>query len=168
MLPCIGSHAHTTGWPARFTARSSGGSCSRDLVGAHAADEHEPAGLAAGVEAAAQRDRFLGRGVGPSFTPIGFCTPGEELDVRAVELPGALADPQQVRGAVVPVAGEAVAAGERLLVAEDQRLVRRVEVDFVQLHLGREVDAARGHEAQRAFDAVGELFVALALTARTR
>ena len=72
--------------------------------------------------------------------------------MRAVELVGAVPDPQQVRGAVVPVAGEAVAAGERLLVAEEQRFVRRVEVDFVELGLGVEVDAARGHEAQRAVD----------------
>ena len=48
-------------------------------------------------------------------------------------------------------------AGERLLVAEQQRLVRRVEVDLVQLRLGVEVDAARGHEAQRPLDLVGEL-----------
>ena len=72
--------------------------------------------------------------------------------MRAVELAGALADPEQVRRAVVPVAGEAVLAGERLLVVEEQRLVRRVEVDLVQLELGVEVDAARGHEAQRPLD----------------
>ena len=83
----------------------------------------------------------------------------------AVDLPGALADPQQVRRAVVPVAGEAVAAGERLLEAEDQRFVRRVEVDFVQLRLVREVDAARRHEMQGPLDAVGDLFVAAPLTA---
>ena len=58
---------------------------------------------------------------------------GEELDVRAVELAGAVTDPEQVRRAVVPVAGEAVLAGERLLVAEQQRLVGRVAVDLVEL-----------------------------------
>ena len=35
----------------------------------------------------------------------------EELDVGAVELAGALADPEHVRRAVVPVAGERVAGG---------------------------------------------------------
>ena len=45
------------------------------------------------------------------------------MDVGAVELAGALADPEHVGRAVVPVAGERVLAGERLLVAEDERLV---------------------------------------------
>ncbi len=57
---------------------------------------------------------------------------------------------------------------QRFLVAEQQRLVRRVEVDLVQLHLGGEVDAARGHEPQRALDAVGDLFVAAGLHGRSR
>ena len=119
-------------------------------------------GRRARVEAVAQRDDVLGDvTVGPSFTPTGFWMPREELDVRAVELAGALARPQEVRRAVVPVVGEAVAAGERLLVAEQQRLVRRVEVDLVELELGVEVDAARGHEAQRAVDLGGERVVAL-------
>ena len=69
-------------------------------------------GRAVGVEPLAQRDDLVGRcASGPSFTPIGFWIAGEELDVRAVELAGALADPQQVRRAVVPVVGEAVARG---------------------------------------------------------
>ena len=78
-------------------------------------------------------DHVVGRRVGPDLHADRVLHAREELDVRAVELAGALTDPQQVRGAVVPVAGEAVAAGERLLVAEQQRLVRRVEVDLVQL-----------------------------------
>jgi hypothetical protein len=53
--------------------------------------------------------------------------------VGAVELAGALADPEHVGRAVVPVAGERVLAGQRLLVAEDERLVAGVEVDLVEL-----------------------------------
>ena len=52
VLPCIGSHAHTTGWPASRTARSSGGRCSRIRAGAHAGDEREPARDPIGVERA--------------------------------------------------------------------------------------------------------------------
>ena len=57
---------------------------------------------------------------------------------------------------------------QRLLVAEQQRFVRRVEVDLVELHLGVEVDAARGHEPQRAVDLVGELLVAAAFARGSR
>ena len=82
--------------------------------------------------------------------------------MRAVELVGAVTDPQQVRGAVVPVAGDAVAAGQRLFVPEQQRFVRRVEVDLVQLGFVLQVDAARGHEPECAIDLLRELVVALA------
>jgi hypothetical protein len=56
----------------------------------------------------------------------------QELDVGAVELAGAIADPEHVRRAVVPVAGQRVAPGERLLVVQDQRFVAGVEVDALQ------------------------------------
>ena len=39
VLPCMGSHDHTTDLPSRFTARTSGGSFVGDLVGAHAGDQ---------------------------------------------------------------------------------------------------------------------------------
>ena len=69
-----------------------------------------------------------------------------------VELARALADPQHVRRAVVPVAGQRVLPGERLLVAEDQRLVAGVEGHLVQAGLRRGADTAGGHEAQGAVD----------------
>ena len=131
--------------------------------------EHEPAGLAARVQALAERRRP--RRAWPSGRASrrsGCCTPERNSTWAPSRLAGALADPEQVGRAVVPVAGEAVAAGERLLVPEQQRLVRRVEVDLVQLQLGVEVDAARRHEAQRPLDLAGEALVAPALRARRR
>src|SRR3546814_8036541 len=90
----------------------------------------------------------------------------EELDVGAVELAGPLTDPEHVGRAVVPLAGEGVLAGERFLVAEDQRLVAREEVDLVEVGLGLGVDPAGPHEPQRPLDVVGQALVALALAAR--
>ncbi len=83
--------------------------------------------------------------------------------MRTIELVRPMADPQQVRGAVVPVAGDAVAPGERLFVSEEERFVRGVEVDLVELRLRLEIDAARSHEPQRAVDLLRELVVAFAL-----
>ena len=54
----------------------------------------------------------------------------QEFDMGAVELTGSLTDPEHVSGAVVPVAGEGVLAGEGLFIVEQQRLVAGVEVDF--------------------------------------
>ena len=78
----------------------------------------------------------------------------------AVELAGAVTDPDHVRRAVVPVAGERVLPGQALLVGQDQRLVARPEVDLVQALLGAEVDAAGRHEAQGAVDLRRDALVA--------
>ena len=72
----------------------------------------------------------------------------------AVEVAGPFADPHHVRRAVVPGAGERVATGEGLLVAEDQRLVRGPELDRVELRSGLDVDPARPHEPQGPVDLV--------------
>ena len=80
----------------------------------------------------------------------------------AVELAGALADPEHVGRAVVPVARQRVLPGQRLLVAEEQRLVARVDVDLVELRrCDSSVDPAGPHEAQGPLDLVGERLVAL-------
>jgi hypothetical protein len=85
--------------------------------------------------------------------------------VGAVELPRPLADPQHVRRAVVPLAGEGVLAGESFLVAQDEGLVAGGDVGGVQLGGGLGVDAAGGHEPKSAVDAVGHLLVASPLGA---
>ena len=84
---------------------------------------------------------------------------GEELDVRVVETARPLADPQQVRRAVVPVAGQRVLPRQALLVVEQQTFVRREHVDLVQPPLGREIDPARRHERERALDVHRERLV---------
>ena len=123
-------------------------------------------GDALGVERLAQREDLVGGGGRAELAADRVADAAEELHVGAVELAGALADPEHVGRAVVPVAGERVLPGERLLVAEDQRLVARVEVDLVQVGLRLGVDAAGPHEAQGPVDLVGEALVALALAAR--
>ena len=44
VLPCIGSHAHTTGWPASRDGAQQRPQPLLDVVGAHAADQRQPAG----------------------------------------------------------------------------------------------------------------------------
>ena len=83
--------------------------------------------------------------------------------MRAVQLAGPVPDPEHVRRAVVPVAGQRVASSEGLLVREDERFVARVEVDALQRTVVVQVDAARPHERERTLDLVGDDFVALAL-----
>src|SRR5581483_1193834 len=94
-----------------------------DPVGAQARDQGDAARPPLGVQRLAEGDRLLGRAVRPELHPERVVDSPEELDVRAFELAGALTDPEQVSRAVVPVTGERIAPGQRLLVAEDQRVV---------------------------------------------
>ena len=134
-----------------------------DARRAHARDQRHPSGDAVGVQPRAQLDGLLGGRRGPELHAERVVDAGEELDVRAVQLARTVADPEHVGGAVVPVARERVAPRERLLVVEQQALVARPDVDLVQLRRRREVDAACGHEGQRALDLGGHQLVALAL-----
>jgi hypothetical protein len=104
--------------------------------------------------------------VGPDLDAERVVHAREELDVRAVGLAGAFTDPEHVGGAVVPVAGEGIAAGEGLLVVEHEALVARPDVHLVQLLLGDHVDAAGGHEEQSALDLGGKALVAPSLDRR--
>src|SRR5437773_2758946 len=76
-----------------------------------------------------EADDLLRIGLGPHFDAHGVADAAEELDVRAVERPRALADPREV-GREVVVAG-APGNGARLgrLVVEVQPLVAGEEVD---------------------------------------
>ena len=78
--------------------------------------------------------------------------------MRAVQVAGPLADPEQVRGGVVRESGAAVDAGQRPLELQQQPLVAGVELDPVEL---LRIGAARLHERQRPVDLAGELLVAL-------
>ncbi len=84
----------------------------------------------------------------------------------AVELAGAVADPEQVRRAGVPVTGDRVASGQGLLEVEDQRLVARPDVHLVEGRQRARVDAARSHEPECALDVVCQDGVPLSLERR--
>ena len=83
--------------------------------------------------------------------------------MAVIELAGAVADPDHVARGGVPVAGGGIAAGHRLLVAEQQRLVAGVEIGAAQLRMAFEIEAAGAHEIQRVGDAVGQFLVAARL-----
>src|SRR6476661_8522750 len=141
MLACIGSHTQTTGCSPWRAARSSGGSLSS-------------------TRPAPMRVISVSR---PELHSDRVVDAGEERDVCAVGGTGTLADPEHVRRAVVPVAGQRVTAGQPLLVVQQQALMARPDVHLVQVSLGLEVDAAGGHEPQSALDLPGDRLVAAAL-----
>ncbi len=166
VFPCMGSQAHTTTWPSASTARTRPGSSSVMRSDPRRVMSVRRPGRRSGFNRSHSATTSAGRAVGPDLDPDRVVDAGHELEVGPVELARAVADPDHVGRAVVPIAGEGVHAGEAFLVGEDQRFVAREEVDLVQPLLGREVDAAGRHEAQGAVDLRGDALVALALAGR--
>src|SRR6266511_1131381 len=104
-----------------------------DPARTHPGDEREPALLALRVQPVDQRADVVRCRRRPDLHADRVAQRGEQLDVRAVQLPGALADPEQVPGRPVRRLGAGVDPGQRVLVLQDQRLVAGVEVDGVEL-----------------------------------
>ena len=159
-LACIGSVAQTTGWPDVPNRSDDRRQRVDETLGAHPHDERQPSGPATRVEPLAELDDLTGGRRRAELDPERVPDAGEELDVRAVRLVRALADPEHVRRAVVPVAGQRVPPGQRLFVVEHEALVARPEVDAVQPSRLGDVDAAGADEGKRALDLAGEHVVA--------
>ena len=81
--------------------------------------------------------------------------------MRPVRLAGAIADPQEMRGAGIGVVGQTVHTGQRLLVGQQQGLVAGVEIGFADLRRAGRIDAAGRHEAQRFVDPVRQVLIAI-------
>ena len=101
MLPCIGSHTQATSTPGGGDLLDQGRQPVADLAGAEAGDEREPARLVRRVELRGQRDRVVGRRGRAELDADRVLDVAEQLDVGAVELAGALADPDEVARDVV-------------------------------------------------------------------
>ena len=125
---------------------------------AHARDESQPSRLAPRVEPADQCEKILRSRQGADLDSDRVADAAGELDVRAVEGAGPLADPKEVRGDVVGQAGTGVDPGERALVFEQQGLVAGVELDRAEL-LG--VGTAGVHERQGAVDLARQFLIPL-------
>ncbi len=85
--------------------------------------------------------------------------------MRVVGLARAVTDPDHVAGGGVPVARGGVDAGQRFLIAKQQRLMAREEIGLAQARIVVRRDADRPHEVHGFGDAIGKLAVALALRA---
>ena len=82
--------------------------------------------------------------------------------MRLVRVARAVADPEHVRRAAVPVARQAVHAGQRLLPGQQQRLVGRIEGRLAKLRRGLGGEAAGGDEFERFGEPVRHVAVSLA------
>ena len=141
--------------------RQSGG----DLVGAEAAIERQAARLVIGVEGVDQGQQLLRLDRRADLDADRVLHALHEVDVGAIELAGSLADPQQVGGGVVPIAGGGIDAGHGFLEAEQQGLVAGEELHTGQVRMALRRDANGLHERQGLGDLVAQLAVSRALRA---
>ncbi len=147
VLPCIGSHDQTTGRALALHRADQLRQMVADLVGAEAADQRQPARLVVRVEDVDQAEQLVGLERRAAF--------------EADRILDAAADTRHARGRAggcgrrsracgrrcayqSPRGG--IDAGQRLLVAEQQRLVAGVEVGRAQLRMRFRIDAAGAHE----------------------
>ncbi len=125
----------------------------RDLVRPHAHDQRQPPCLVIRVQDINQPDQVIGLERWTALQAQRVLHPAQKLDMRAVDLPRAVANPQQMGRHVVPVPRRRVDPRQRLLIGQQQRLVTGEEVR--RLPGG----ATRGHEFQRFVDPASEGFV---------
>ena len=108
------------------------------------------------IEAIGQLQRVIGGGRRAQLHSERVADVPQQLNVCTMQLPGALADPQEVAGGAVRLPGPGVDPGQRMLVLQDQRLVAGVEVNGSEDVV---VNPAGHHEGERPIDLVGEVLV---------
>ena len=135
-----------------MTFSTIGGSRSSTAPRPETGDHRDPPGHVAGVEPLDQRRGVLRAGGRAELEPDRVGQLGDQVDVRAVELAGPVADPHHVGRQVVRAPADVVDPGQRALVLEQQRLVAGEQVDAVRGVLGVEVDTAGTHERERPVD----------------
>ena len=123
VLPCIGSQIHATCAPLAVTFSTTAGRPSRILPAPKRVMNESRPGTLSGLSFSISSSACLGRRGRAELHADRVADLRGELDVRAVELAGALADPEEVAGHVVRQLRARVDAGQRELVVEQQRLV---------------------------------------------
>eukprot|EP00978_Attheya_sp_CCMP212_P018284 scaffold49817_cov43-Attheya_sp.AAC.1 len=132
------------------------------FIGAHADNNGEPSGGVVGVHGVADANELVGCALVRNLDAKRVANATDKFEVCAVQLTGALSDPEHVGRAVVPLASGGVLAGECLFVGEEETFVCRVKVCLGEGGRGR-VYANGLHESEGLIDLGGELAVARAL-----
>ena len=134
-----------------------------DFVGAKAADQRQAPGLVVGIERIYQAQQIVGLQRGAALEADGVFHATAIFNVRMIELARAVADPDHMAGGGVMISGGGIDARQRLLEAQQQRLVRGVEIGCAHFLMALGVETDGAHEGQRFGDAVGQFLIAVGL-----
>ena len=123
----LGIAVHRVTQPDRSSARladglNQSGEATSDLSRAMTDNQCQPPGLALRIEPVAKREQFARPQRWPAFHPDRIGDPAEEFDMGTINLPSAVADPQEM-SRPAPPASVYAAANQRLLVGQEQRFM---------------------------------------------
>ena len=141
-------------FPRRFQQRRES---LADTASAHTRNERQTPLLTIRIQTIDQRKHLVRRGRRTELDPNRVTNARQQLNVSALLIARPLPRPQEVGRCVVRFAGARIDPGHRRLVLEQQRLVRRIQVNVAQR---LEVDASGTHKLDRAVDVLRERLIA--------
>ena len=93
-------------WEAGHLCSHCGGTVRRDVRCAESADQHQSPRNIVGIEAVDEAQKIVGRKARPAFDAYRVADTARKLDMRAVDLSRAIADPQHVSRRRPPLLAE--------------------------------------------------------------
>ena len=130
-----------------------------DLASPETRDKRQFARLVFRVQLGHQHFEVFCRGRWTAFQANRVQNTPCELDMRAIRLTGAVADPDHVTGTSQPFARCRILTRQRLFIFEQQRLVAGVEIYGLKRVRAVTVHTRRFHEIKRVADAVRHITV---------
>ena len=129
------------------------------IARAKARDQCQPARLILGVELGHQDLEVVFLGAGTAFQADRVLHTAAKLDMRAIRLARAIADPDHMTRPCKPFARGAINTAERLFILQQQGFMAGIEINRAQLMVRFARQASGRHEIKAVLDAVGHIAV---------
>ena len=147
--------------PLSLNVPNQGGQLVCDVIRPHADDTGQPPGLVVWVQDLDEAQQIVRLHRWAHLDANRVADAPRKLDVGVVQLPGSVANPDRVRGAVVPMARALVLLGQGFFIVQQQRLVRGIDGRLSNVGVVTDIDPAGFHKGQCLANAVRHILVFL-------
>jgi len=131
------------------------GQAAFDLVVPEARNQRHPPWLTPRIKRVEHFQKRIWSERGAAFHTDRIADTAQKLDMGRSLKTRPVANPQEMRAGIIPVASQAVLPGQALLIRQQQRFVAGVKGCGFELRHSVRIDPARFHEGQRLADTVG-------------